>query len=100
MQTMCIKDFIYSNFITVEFRSYVNPDVYLDGFKPGKKINIILADNILLREFLGILFYKNNKDIGFVAINRNLVHKNRGFCEGDFIEVFSPIKKAKRPQKM
>jgi|GEM_PF-5591546 len=93
MQTMCTEDLPYNNCITVEFRSYVNPDIYVDGFVPGEKIKIKLANNILLEEFLQIFFYKNNKNIGFVAINRMLVHKNRGFCEGDFIEVFSPIRR-------
>jgi len=93
MQTMCTEDLPYNNFITVEFRSYVYPSVYVDGFAPGKKIKIRLADNLLLKEFLQIFFYRQKKNIGFVAINRILVHKNHCFYEGDFIEVFSPIRK-------
>ena len=82
---------VQNNFITVTLRSHVTPTISLDGFKPGKKIQVKLVTNTTVKELIQKLFFQKEDHIGFIAVNGVISAANTVLKEGDAVDLYSLI---------
>jgi len=75
-----------AGFITIQFRSFVTPAVHVEGFVPGKKIQLKLKGGVSLKELVQDFFSKNH-NIGFVVVNGRVV-KDKVLLDGDSVEIY------------
>jgi len=80
-----------TNFIIVTIRSHVPPSADIKDFKFGKPFQISLENNSNVEALLQQLYYKNIKELGFIAINGKLAARDRILLEGDVVYIYNML---------